>query len=77
MPVPDPDIPHNRKRIILKGDPPSPIDPPTGCRFHTRCPIAQEICSKDKPELRDLGDGHFCACHFAAVNPSKDASIEL
>ena len=77
VPVPDPDIQHNRKRIILKGDPPSPIDPPTGCRFHTRCPIAQEICSKDKPELRDLGDGHFCACHFAAVNPIKDASIEL
>jgi oligopeptide transport system ATP-binding protein len=77
VPVPDPDIQHNRKRIILKGDPPSPIDPPSGCRFHTRCPIAQEICSKQRPELHDLGKGHFCACHFAAPNPIKEGSIEL
>ena len=77
MPVPDPDIQHTRKRIILPGDPPSPINPPSGCLFHTRCPIAQEICSQQRPELREVAPGHFCACHFAAPNPIKDSSIQL
>ncbi len=77
VPVPDPDVQHNRKRIILAGDPPSPIDPPSGCPFHTRCPIAKDICSQQMPDLRDLGDGHFCACHFAEPNPIKGSSIAL
>ena len=77
VPVPDPDIQHTRKRIILPGDPPSPINPPSGCLFHTRCPIAQEICSQQRPELREVAPGHFCACHFAAPNPIKDSSIQL
>jgi oligopeptide transport system ATP-binding protein len=77
VPVPDPDIQHTRKRIILAGDPPSPINPPSGCLFHTRCPIAQEICSKERPELREVAPGHYCACHFAAVNPIKQSSIQL
>jgi oligopeptide transport system ATP-binding protein len=55
VPIPDPDVQHSRKRIILKGDPPSPIDPPTGCPFHTRCPIAKDVCSKDVPKLREVG----------------------
>ena len=77
VPIPDPDIQASRNRIILRGDPPSPIDPPSGCPFHTRCPIAQEKCSQEKPELREVKPGHFCACHYAAPNPIKGASIEL
>ncbi len=77
VPVPDPDIQHSRKRIILAGDPPSPIDPPSGCRFHTRCPLATEKCAKEHPDFRDLGGGHFCACHYGQPFPIKDSSIEL
>ncbi|MEM9681787.1 MAG: oligopeptide/dipeptide ABC transporter ATP-binding protein, partial [Pseudomonadota bacterium] len=59
----DPDA--QRERILLKSDPPSPINVPTGCRFHTRCPYAETVCSEQKPPLRDLGKGHAAACHFA------------
>ena len=77
VPVPDPDIQATRKRIVLAGDPPSPIDAPSGCCFHTRCPIACEKCSQERPEFREVEPGHFCACHFAALNPIKESSIEL
>ena len=77
VPVPDPDIQATRKRIILAGDPPSPIDAPSGCCFHTRCPMACERCAKERPEFREVEKGHFCACHFAAPNPIKESSIEL
>ena len=53
-----------KTRVILQGDPPSPLNPPPGCRFHTRCPEAVEICSKEEPPLEDLGRNHFCACHL-------------
>ncbi len=77
VPIPDPDVQQNRKRIILAGDPPSPIDPPSGCRFHTRCPIAQAKCSEEAPEFREIGEGHFCACYYAAPFPIKESHIDL
>jgi oligopeptide transport system ATP-binding protein len=64
--IPDPFVEEKRKRIILKGEIPSPVNPPTGCRFHTRCPIAQSVCSESQPELREVTPGHFCACFFAS-----------
>jgi oligopeptide/dipeptide ABC transporter ATP-binding protein len=62
-PMPDPKRKH--KRIILKGDVPSPIDPPSGCRFHTRCIYARDLCSRKEPALREIDSRHFAACHFA------------
>ena len=62
IPQPDPDIKMNR--IILKGDIPSPANPPKGCCFHTRCPKAMPICSEIAPEYRDFGNGHCAACHL-------------
>jgi peptide/nickel transport system ATP-binding protein/oligopeptide transport system ATP-binding protein len=63
IPIPDPRM--RRERIILQGDVPSPLNPPAGCRFHPRCPIAKEECSRVEPELRQLRPEHFVACHFA------------
>jgi len=63
IPVPDPE--RRRKRIVLKGDVPSPANPPSGCRFHPRCPMAKEICSREEPLLREIDRGHWSACHFA------------
>lgn len=62
--IPMPERHSTRKKILLQGDLPSPADPPSGCVFHTRCFMAQEICSVQKPELKDIGGGHMCACHF-------------
>ena len=63
VPIPDPTV--KRKRIMLQGDVPSPINPPTGCHFHTRCPKAQHPrCSTEKPELKQAADGHWVSCHF-------------
>lgn len=64
VPVPDPD--YQAERIILQGDVPSPVNPPKGCRFHPRCSYAKEVCSREAPELLDLGGEHFVACHFAS-----------
>lgn len=64
VPVPDPD--YQAERIILQGDVPSPVNPPKGCRFHPRCLYAKDICSKETPELADLGGEHYVACHFAS-----------
>ena len=63
VPIPDPDLAARRERIVLQGDVPSPIDPPSGCRFHPRCRYATEICSQVEPPLVDYGNGHLAACH--------------
>jgi oligopeptide transport system ATP-binding protein len=65
VPVPDPDLEAVRKPILLKGEIPSPVNPPQACRFHTRCPIAQKICSEIEPPLERKENGRFAACHFA------------
>jgi len=66
IPVPDPEVEAQRKPILLKGEIPSPVNPPSGCRFHTRCPIAQfPICSEQEPPLEEKQRGHLAACHFA------------
>lgn len=62
IPIPDPEV--KRERIILEGDVPTPINPPQGCRFHTRCRYAMPICSQQEPVLRDVGKEHFIACHL-------------
>ena len=64
VPVPNPQSGAKRKRIILTGDVPSPVNPPSGCRFRTRCPKVQDICAVDEPMLIDRGQGHPVACHF-------------
>jgi len=65
VPVPDPKVEAERKRVILEGDIPSPANPPPGCPFNTRCPVAQPLCSEKVPEWRQLESGHWVACHFA------------
>ncbi len=64
VPIPDPAIERTRVQIVLEGDVPSPVNPPSGCSFHTRCPQVMDICKEIEPRFRDLGDHHFCACHL-------------
>jgi oligopeptide/dipeptide ABC transporter ATP-binding protein len=59
----DPSLRQNQNRIILQGDIPSPANPPKGCRFHTRCPYAKDICKEEIPEYKEIKTGHFAMCH--------------
>ena len=63
VPIPDPKANREKKRIILEGEIPSPMNPPKGCKFHTRCPFATDVCKQEVPEWREIKEGHFVACH--------------
>jgi oligopeptide/dipeptide ABC transporter ATP-binding protein len=82
VPIADPNIAKQKRRIILEGDVPSPIDPPSGCRFHPRCYKAQDLCSVEEPQLRDMedaqvgGDPHIAACHFPLEARIIESSTE-
>jgi oligopeptide/dipeptide ABC transporter ATP-binding protein len=71
VPIPDPDLSEQRERIVLEGDVPSPIDPPSGCRFHPRCRYMTDICREVEPPLTDYGNGHLAACHHP-LNVDKE-----
>ncbi len=64
VPVPDPEVSRQRQRIVLEGDIPSPMHPPKGCRFHTRCPYATDKCKEAVPEFKEHAPGHWAACHL-------------
>jgi oligopeptide transport system ATP-binding protein len=73
VPIPDPVIEKRRERIILSGDVPSPINPPTGCHFHTRCPYVMDVCRVVDPNFADQGNGHFVACHLYPGSGAEQA----
>jgi oligopeptide/dipeptide ABC transporter ATP-binding protein len=79
VPVPDPDLSAKRERIVLEGDVPSPISPPTGCRFHPRCRYATAVCAAEEPPLIVHGTGHLAACHHplnVASTPAAAAAAQ-
>ena len=77
VPIPDPDLAHQRERIVLQGDVPSPINPPSGCRFHPRCRYMTDICKEVEPPLVDYGRGHLAACHHPLNVESETLKPEI
>src|SRR3989442_1795626 len=76
-PIPAPPVQRHRQRIVLSGEVPSPVNPPAGCRFHTRCPVAESRCRTEEPELRPVGDdGALVACHLVADNGAGPRLVE-
>ena len=75
MPIPNPEM--RRERIILPGDVPSPINPPAGCRFHTRCLYAQPSCKVDDPAFADIGGGHYVACPILPFRQQRSKAAVL
>jgi oligopeptide transport system ATP-binding protein len=75
IPIPDPHVEQRRKRIVLTGDIPSPVNPPSGCRFHTRCPIAFDRCKVEVPPFTEYHPGHFAACHWVEEHGGKQPDI--
>src|SRR5262249_49175769 len=74
IPVPNPAVATATAREGIKGELPSPITPPSGCRFRTRCPFAQDVCAEEEPQLRSFGAGHLAACHFPLQSYSPPAA---
>jgi oligopeptide transport system ATP-binding protein len=74
IPNPDPIAEESRNPAMLKGEVPSPLDPPSGCVFHPRCPIAMDICTRIAPELENAGTGHAVACHAVTTRPPKETT---
>jgi peptide/nickel transport system ATP-binding protein len=70
IPVPDPSVERAKDGVGIRGELPSPVNPPSGCRFRTRCPFAQEQCAVEEPLLRSFGPGHVAACHFPLQTPA-------
>jgi oligopeptide/dipeptide ABC transporter ATP-binding protein len=75
VPVPSPKLEKKRRRLILEGEVPSPANPPRGCVFSTRCPLAQPICSEAVPEYRQARPGHFVACHLVDEKGSSKIGV--
>jgi oligopeptide/dipeptide ABC transporter ATP-binding protein len=74
IPIPDPRVEKAKTGAAIKGEIPSPIDPPSGCRFRSRCPFAQDRCAEEEPALRSFGPGHVAACHFPLTTPVEQES---